>query len=640
MAGNINATSRVAQVKDPAFTKEVWGPDDGLPAAILASDGEMRRPIELGVNYEAQDTFSWPLLLMPPVTSFSIPQVTSITAVRPGVNILLADDSAPAIYGRNVGLLLLRDIVFADFSNGGAGRGVDLFDLVGDGPLSGLILDLASMANFKSLGRTMDMRISFALAALQGNEAGLSALQSGAFPFIQALLSPGVFQPVGGAPAKKPAFFFRCSGGGSVSISVGAIDNNAGDSFLAIDSDAIGDFSITGMGYAGAAAAGEFFRPDVGLDLLAMADVSKSITAFTANAKSIVAAAAGPGGTIFSTGAVRHQWEVGDTVTQSGMGIGAYDGVKTIGAVFDPFSYLVVGETFLGTDTGTATNDLATVCASAASGFTRGQTILVSGGPAAINGLNPIKSVAPDEDSFILPIDFGTVGAGTGTVEITRITTDGDHPMFVGETQTISGTTSYNETTGILSTPADNQFDVPIAFVADDATGTVASASKTEKDVGVCLTANGAQKDSDRVASGHVNGRIGVTPVADGAYGVLNVTGFADVLPPERFELTDADEGLYTFIGEATTDVVVAAGIWAIKTGSTENYRFSISIDGAVPVFATAEYSPMEVKTTKVSTPLQEIAQMNPGQTIQIMIAGDGTADDPTITDFSLVLRG
>jgi len=320
--------------------------------------------------------------------------------------------------------------------------------------------------------------------------------------------------------------------------------------------------------------------------------------------------------------------------------VGAYNGVKTIAFLFDPFSYLVGGEAFVSTDTGTATNDLATVCASANAGFTRGQTILVSGGPAAINGLNAVKSVATDEGSFILPVDFASVGAGTGTIEITRVTTTSDHPMFVGETQTISGTTSYNSTTEILFTVDDDTFDIPVAFVADDATGTVSSISKTEANVGVCLNANGAQKDSERVASGHMNANAVATTVADGAYGVINVPTFANLIPPERFELTTAAEAKYTFIGEAPTDIAFAVNIWATKSGSTAEYRFTISINGATPVFATASYSPMEVKTTIVQTSVQQTVQMDPGDTIQIMMAGDGTGDDPTITDFSLVLAG
>lgn len=46
-----------------------------------------------------------------------------------------------------------------------------------------------------------------------------------------------------------------------------------------------------------------------------------------------------------------------------------------------------------------------------------------------------------------------------------------------------------------------------------------------------------------------------------------------------------------------------------------------------------ANYVPMEVKTTKVVIPLLFSAILDPGETIQIMVAGEGTAQDLTVTD-------
>jgi len=63
-----------------------------------------------------------------------------------------------------------------------------------------------------------------------------------------------------------------------------------------------------------------------------------------------------------------------------------------------------------------------------------------------------------------------------------------------------------------------------------------------------------------------------------------------------------------------------------VAFGTTETGNFTAAI---------ANYIPMEVKTTKVVVPLLFMAQLETGDTIQIMVAGDGHAQDLTITDFT-----
>jgi len=48
---------------------------------------------------------------------------------------------------------------------------------------------------------------------------------------------------------------------------------------------------------------------------------------------------------------------------------------------------------------------------------------------------------------------------------------------------------------------------------------------------------------------------------------------------------------------------------------------------------AEANYIPMEVKTTKIVVPLLFSAQLSPGDTIQLMVAGESTTNDLTVTD-------
>ena len=81
------------------------------------------------------------------------------------------------------------------------------------------------------------------------------------------------------------------------------------------------------------------------------------------------------------------------------------------------------------------------------------------------------------------------------------------------------------------------------------------------------------------------------------------------------------------------------AAISGLKSGSTEDYRFTLSINGAIPVFASAAYIPMGVKTSKVQITLALPVTLLQGDTVQVMIAGDGSGDDITITDMSILIK-
>ena len=91
--------------------------------------------------------------------------------------------------------------------------------------------------------------------------------------------------------------------------------------------------------------------------------------------------------------------------------------------------------------------------------------------------------------------------------------------------------------------------------------------------------------------------------------------------------------GKFTYTGFEDVEGALTAVISAQKAGSTVNYRFTISVNGVAPVFASAVYTPMEVKAAKVSQTLVSPVSLVRGDTVQLMVAGDGTGDDLTITD-------
>ena len=76
------------------------------------------------------------------------------------------------------------------------------------------------------------------------------------------------------------------------------------------------------------------------------------------------------------------------------------------------------------------------------------------------------------------------------------------------------------------------------------------------------------------------------------------------------------------------------------KAGATQNVRFAVSVDGIPPVFATTPFAPAEIKTDKVQTTLLSAISINPGQTILIMVAMEGSDQDITITDLAINIEG
>ena len=269
--------------------------------------------------------------------------------------------------------------------------------------------------------------------------------------------------------------------------------------------------------------------------------------------------------------------------------------------------------------------------------FTRGQNVL---GDTIVtyDGLHSIVRVAADLKSVDINVAFGSTD--TGNVKITRVTAPG-HGLVQGETQTSSGTTSYNQTGQILFRVDDDNVDISVAFNGDDATGTIASVSKNGRSVGVDSTACGAQPDSRRIAFGTVNGNATATTIAlANTYQAIDASGFAISPVSERWELADATTGTYRYLGNRPITAREVANITAVKTGSTENYRFAVSLNGDIPDFATAPFSAMEVKTTKVTTPLLSFNSVGTNDTVQIMVAAEGHTDAPTITDLQWESEG
>jgi len=138
---------------------------------------------------------------------------------------------------------------------------------------------------------------------------------------------------------------------------------------------------------------------------------------------------------------------------------------------------------------------------------------------------------------------------------------------------------------------------------------------------------------SKTLAFAELNGNVALTTSTNGTYAAINVPGLSENGITERFKLINPNEGVFMYTGKEEYEKVGSAIIYATKSGSTRNYKFAISIDGAIPDFVTAPFSPFSISPVNNHTPLILPLNLLPGETFQIMQAGDGFGDSFTITD-------
>jgi hypothetical protein len=222
-----------------------------------------------------------------------------------------------------------------------------------------------------------------------------------------------------------------------------------------------------------------------------------------------------------------------------------------------------------------------TVNLTAATQFKTGQLILIAE-EAAYNGEHAIVRVADDQLSFDINVVFSTNDAAS--LKQTSITS-ASHGFILNENMTISGTTNYDGDHRINRIIDNDTYEIPFAFVANDATGTATSVSKIQTETGVEATTNGEAPNSKRIAFGYINGNSVVTTIATAdTYQDINFgSSITNDLVTERFTLTDAAIGEYTY-----TDPRVSATSWVVKAGATQVYRFALSKNSEEPAFTTS----------------------------------------------------
>jgi len=173
----------------------------------------------------------------------------------------------------------------------------------------------------------------------------------------------------------------------------------------------------------------------------------------------------------------------------------------------------------------------------------KGQTILIAD-EAAYDGLQVVTSVADDQLSAEIEVVFSTSGAGT--LEQTQVTSTSNR-LVRDQTNTISGTTSYNGATKVSQIVDNNNFIIPVAFVANDATGAVAATSKDSTSIGVTVALNGQAASSNVNTEASYTGSVAVTdiPVVD-ALVIINESTWAG---NQEERLTVSSDGFATYNG-------------------------------------------------------------------------------------------
>ncbi len=541
----LDTPNREGASRDALTTIEVYKAED-FGTAELALDGNMRVPLIINTSYQVMRTnIVLPLVTLPEASDVDFGGVVEIEGHHLTLNILVADTSAPIIWGRGgvveqgVTGLILRNVSIIDISNAGAGLGVKLFDLVGTGGASSFVL--AEVVNYfllKSVGDFVDVFLPSSLTRHVFCESGITVRTNATASLPAAVgYTSAVFLANSLLPdVRRPGITWIGSAGKSVvnvaSVNLGKATNSA----FHVDLFATGSTVFSNIGYLGPTVDGEFFRPTL-------------VTAITEQVES----------TIVITG----------------------------------FSDSVVNP---GVDT---TVEFASVMP-----FTRGQQIRIQQ-EAAYNGLQTIVRVAADQLSFDINVVHSTSGAANirHTEHIVA-----DCKFSVGETVAISGTTNYNVNQNIVAV-TDTSFTFNQVFVGDDGTGTATSNGQDETSEFVTTALTGDQKESRSIGSVVATGNATATTINTiNIWESLDLDGAAVAgANIELWGQVDADTCAVTYLGAPAFNGSMVAALSATSSGGTQRFQFRVRIDGVVVADLASVDIGSNMKRVAILAPLTDV---------------------------------
>lgn len=396
-----NAFDRRSLSRDPSKVVEVYSASD-LPPPVPDPFGVMRVPLTAGATYVINEAFSLPRCSIPQVVTPGEFAVITFFAIR-SVTLLIDGDDTPHIWGRRVSGLEFDRVSLIDISNGGAGRGTVLFDMVGgNGDLSVFGLGRANIVNFKKIARLVDVGTFLSDKTLDVNCAsGWTFRGTAAVTGISHFITDRRFGADAALPDNASSSMSFIGDVPAVIIGTsGVILGKPANSFLHIDSGtSIGSYQVTGCDYRGTVD-GTFFRPTLVAALTLQEDASVAVLSFADSA-----AAPGVDTTVSFASAI--DINRGQVILIAG---GTYAGVYAITRVaLDQLSF-DIAFVFAGASAGTLALTRHTV---ATNGYVRDETVTISG-TTNYNGTAQI--VRATDTTFTLPQVFaGNDATGTAT---------------------------------------------------------------------------------------------------------------------------------------------------------------------------------------------------------------------------------
>jgi len=266
-----------------------------------------------------------------------------------------------------------------------------------------------------------------------------------------------------------------------------------------------------------------------------------------------------------------------------------------------------------------------------------GQTILIDSGPYVGNQV--VLTVSSNQLSFEFVSVFST--GSSALMQRTRFTTSANHQLCNWETNTISGTTSYNGTKEVLEVEGSSNttFLLAIEFISDEGTGTMISTPRTGFDSGVNISACGDEPDSQRIGTVIVVGNTATTVISTiDTWTDLNLNSSAVLgSDTEKFDSLNTSTGEVTYNDTRPIKPSGVASISAVSSGGSQQFKFRFVVNGLVTSDGVEASS--EIGGDAVAIPLQSPLSLVDGDDVRIQVKNvDGTSNI-TIQNLSSTIR-
>lgn len=215
---------------------------------------------------------------------------------------------------------------------------------------------------------------------------------------------------------------------------------------------------------------------------------------------------------------------------------------------------------------------------------------------------------------------FADNGSGGTTVTVSVA-----HGLSI-QAVTIAGTTNYNGTFAVSNaTPAGTTFDIPVAFVADDATGTFDTGISSDylDDNQFCFVANGDQIDTNEIGEMSVNAPFAVTigmvdtPVkANGSNWSSNIE--------RRFTFATSE---LTYTGPKTILMIVGGTITLDSVAGNDQLSAYIAINDVI----VPESRVTALAGTPTTFSPSGVATISPGDVVALFVENNTDASNVNV---------